>query len=69
LGKSFLRYWIDKPSDKRSTFFSFCDYIEKNDVPVKIIKNKILSFELVSEDIDIRLLKTLDESRLYEYIV
>lgn len=68
LGSKFLKYWISNGAD--SVFHDFCNYIELRNIPVEVIYNKILSFELSSKPIDAALLKELDERQLYkEYFI
>lgn len=64
LGKNFLRYWITKGANQ--TFYDFCDYIENKSIPIQIMQNKILSYELIPQDIDIKMVRSLDKSMLYE---
>lgn len=67
LGKSFLQDWIDrKHTDNISLFNSLCNYLRKYNIELYIMKNKLLSFELYPEKIDLDLVQSLDEGKLYD---
>lgn len=71
LGKAFLQYWIDqKHGGDISLFIRLCDFLKKNSIDLYIMKNKLMSYELYPERIDIELVQMLDEGRLYDkYLV
>ena len=71
LGRSFLQHWIDrKHKGDLSLFNRLCDYLRTNNIEIYIMKNKIMSFELYPEKIDIDLVQSLNEGKLYDnYLV
>ncbi len=62
LGNKFIHYWAKQTSTH--IFDEFCDYIESNNIPIKIMQNKILSYEFVSKQVDVNLLRKLDKRLL-----
>lgn len=71
LGKAFLQYWIEqKQGGDMSLFIRLCNFLKRNSVDLYIMKNKLMSYELYPEKIDIELVQMLDEDRLYnKYLV
>lgn len=71
LGRTFLQHWIEvrKQSDC-SLFVRLCEYIRKNDIELYVMKNKLMSYELYPEKIDVDCVQRLDEDELYDkYLV
>lgn len=71
LGKNFLQYWIENKRQKHfSLFVRFCDYIRKNNIPLYVMKNKLMSYEFEPVTIDIDVVQRLSEGELYDkYLV
>lgn len=70
LGRTFLQHWINVRqgiiNEDKSLFIRLCTFIKKNNIDVYVMKNKILSYELYPERIDIESVKALNEGKLYE---
>ena len=71
LGRNFLQFWIDnKRNEDYSLLTRLCKYIADNNIPTYVMKNKLLSYELYPETIDIECVQRLNEGELYEkYLV
>ena len=75
LGRGFLEFWINQKKKKKdgvslSLFTRLCENIKKNNIDLYVMKNKIMSYELYPVKIDIDLVQSLSEGRLYEeYLV
>ena len=64
LGKNFLEYWLENKSNETEIFNRFCEYIRKNNIKLKIMQNKIMSFKLEAIDIDLNKIQSLDKRKL-----
>ena len=75
LGRGFLEFWIKQKKKKKdgvslSLVTRLCENIKKNNIDLYVMKNKIMSYELYPVKIDIDLVQSLSEGRLYEeYLV
>lgn len=69
LGKNFLKYWINEKKSDRALFNRFCEYVKNNNIKLKIMRNKLLSFELEAIDIELDEIRFLDEIRLIKYLI
>ncbi len=59
LGSKFLSYWNE--NGERELLFSFCQWVKKNNIPLEVVYNEILKFELTSKEISVSLLEELYE--------
>lgn len=69
LGKNFLKYWINEKKSDKALFNRFCEYVKNNNIKLKIMRNKLLSFELEAIDIELEEIQALDETRLIKYLI
>lgn len=59
LGNKFINYWAKQSSTH--IFDEFCDYIESNNISVKVIQNKILSYDFTCKPVNVHILRKLEE--------
>lgn len=69
LGKNFLKYWINEKKSDRALFNRFCEYVKNNNIKLKVMRNKLLSFELEAIDIELDEIRFLDETKLIKYLI
>lgn len=71
LGRAFLQYWLqNKKSKSFSLFCRLCEYVRNNNIELYVMKNKLMSYELYPEKINIDCVQRLDEDELYDkYLV
>lgn len=68
LGKNFLQYWINEKNNKKDMdlFDDLCKCAKDNDIPLYIMKNKLMSYEIYPEMIDVECVQRLNEDELYD---
>lgn len=72
LGKNFLQCWIqEKNNNKNMELFNrLCKYFRDNKIPLYVMKNRLMSYELYPKLIDVDYIQQLDENKLYdEYLL
>ena len=70
LGRTFLQCRINTKYDEDDLFIRLCNFIKEKNIDVYVMKNKLMSYELYPEKIDIDLVRSLNEEKLYDkYLV